>query len=85
MRQMYAQDYCDTIPHKDPLPPHIFQLANSSDYHMKYHAIILSCVPSSLPITTERLSPGKQGSKLGTQVPASEFILESFARTLFNP
>jgi chitin synthase len=32
-------------------------------------------------------SPGKKGSKLGTQVPAAEFILESFgsARTLFNP
>ncbi|KAJ7840428.1 glycosyltransferase family 2 protein [Mycena leptocephala] len=32
-------------------------------------------------------NPGKKGSKLATQVPASEFVLESFgnARTLFNP
>jgi chitin synthase len=32
-------------------------------------------------------SPGKKGSKLVTQVPASEFVLETFgnARTLFNP
>lgn len=32
-------------------------------------------------------SPGKKGSKLATQVPASEFVLETFghARTLFNP
>jgi chitin synthase len=32
-------------------------------------------------------NPGKKGSKLGTQVPASEFVLETFgnARTIFNP
>ena len=32
-------------------------------------------------------NPGKKGSKLANQVPASEFVLESFgnARTLFNP
>ena len=32
-------------------------------------------------------SPRKKGSKLAAQVPASEFVLESFgnARTLFNP
>ncbi len=32
-------------------------------------------------------NPGKKGAKLGSQVPASEFVLESFgnARTLFNP
>ena len=32
-------------------------------------------------------NPGKKGSKLAGQVPASEFVLESFgnARTLFNP
>ena len=32
-------------------------------------------------------SPGGKGSKLATQVPASEFVLKSFgnARTLFNP
>ncbi len=32
-------------------------------------------------------NPGKKGAKLATQVPASEFVLETFgnARTLFNP
>lgn len=32
-------------------------------------------------------NPGKKGSKLATQVPAAEFVLETFgnARTLFNP
>ena len=32
-------------------------------------------------------NPGKKGSKLASQVPASEFVLETFgnARTLFNP
>ena len=32
-------------------------------------------------------NPGKKGHKLGTQIPASEFVLETFgsARTLFNP
>ena len=31
--------------------------------------------------------PGKKGSKLGHQVPAAEFVLETFgnSRTLFNP
>lgn len=31
--------------------------------------------------------PGKKGAKLVTQVPAAEFVLETFgnARTLFNP
>lgn len=32
-------------------------------------------------------NPGKKGSKLSTQIPSAEFVLESFgnARTLFNP
>ncbi|KAL0064520.1 Chitin synthase, class 8 [Marasmius tenuissimus] len=32
-------------------------------------------------------NPGKKGSKLASQVPAADFVLESFgnARTLFNP
>jgi len=32
-------------------------------------------------------NPGKKGSKLATQLPASEFVLETFgnARALFNP
>ncbi|KAJ7036193.1 glycosyltransferase family 2 protein [Mycena alexandri] len=100
--QKYAQDYRDTSPHKDPLPPHIFQLANNAYYHMKRttqdQAIIFSGETASGKSENRRLAiktllelsvspPGKKGSKLGTQVPASEFVLESFgnARTLFNP
>ena len=32
-------------------------------------------------------NPGKKGSKLASQVPAAEFVIETFgnARTLFNP
>ncbi|RDB15511.1 hypothetical protein Hypma_004168 [Hypsizygus marmoreus] len=31
----YAAEYRDTSEHKQPLPPHIFQLANNAYYHMK--------------------------------------------------
>ncbi|KAF8625844.1 hypothetical protein AX17_006740 [Amanita inopinata Kibby_2008] len=84
------------------LPPHIFQLANNAYYHMKRttqdQCILFSGETSSGKSENRRLAikallelsvsnPGKKGSKLGTQVPASEFVLESFgnARTLFNP
>ncbi|KAJ7164534.1 glycosyltransferase family 2 protein [Mycena filopes] len=100
--QKYAAHYRDTSPHKDPLPPHIFQLANNAYYHMKRttqdQSIIFSGETASGKSENRRLaiktllelsvSPaGKKGSKLATQVPASEFVLESFgnARTLFNP
>ncbi|KAJ7506209.1 glycosyltransferase family 2 protein [Mycena galericulata] len=98
----YAAEYRDTSEHKDPLPPHIFQLANNAYYHMKRttqdQSIIFSGETASGKSENRRLaiktllelsvsSPGKKGSKLATQVPASEFVLESFgnARTLFNP
>ncbi|KAJ7185953.1 P-loop containing nucleoside triphosphate hydrolase protein, partial [Mycena filopes] len=96
--QKYAAHYRDTSPHKDPLPPHIFQLANNAYYHMKMTTQDYSGETASGKSENRRLaiktllelsvSPaGKKGSKLATQVPASEFILESFgnARTLFNP
>ncbi|KAJ7117961.1 glycosyltransferase family 2 protein [Mycena crocata] len=98
----YAAEYRDTSEHKEPLPPHIFQLANNAYYHMKRttqdQSIIFSGETASGKSENRRLAiktllelsvsnPGKKGSKLATQVPASEFVLESFgnARTLFNP
>lgn len=84
------------------LPPHIFQLANNAYYHMRRtgqdQGILFSGETSSGKSENRRLAikamlelsvsnPGKKGSKLGSQIPASEFVLESFgnARTLFNP
>ena len=31
----YAAEYRNTSPDKEPLPPHIFQLANNAYYHMR--------------------------------------------------
>lgn len=31
----YAAEYRDTSPAREPLPPHIFQLANNAYYHMR--------------------------------------------------
>ncbi|KAF8064853.1 glycosyltransferase family 2 protein [Lyophyllum atratum] len=98
----YAAEYRDTSEHKQPLPPHIFQLANNAYYHMKRtsqdQTIVFSGETGSGKSENRRLAiktllehsvpnPGKKGSKLATQVPASEFVLETFgnARTLFNP
>ncbi|KAF5373421.1 hypothetical protein D9615_009450 [Tricholomella constricta] len=98
----YATEYRDTSEHKQPLPPHIFQLANNAYYHMRRttqdQTIVFSGETGSGKSENRRLAiktllelsvsnPGKKGSKLATQVPASEFVLETFgnARTLFNP
>ncbi|KAF8121177.1 P-loop containing nucleoside triphosphate hydrolase protein, partial [Boletus edulis] len=87
---------------RPPLPPHIFQLANNAYYHMRRtiqdQSLIMSGEAGSGKSETRRLAiktllelsvsnPGKKGSKLATQVPAAEFVIESFgnARTLFNP
>jgi len=97
----YAAEYRDTSQDKIPLPPHIFQLANNAYYHMRRttqdQCILLSGESGSGKSESRRLAiktllelsvsnPGKKGSKLATQVPAAEFVLESFghARTLFN-
>ncbi|KZP20345.1 glycosyltransferase family 2 protein [Athelia psychrophila] len=98
----YAAEYRDTSETKERLPPHIFQLANNAYYHMRRttqdQSILLSGETGSGKSENRRLAikaflelsvsnPGKKGSKLAAQVPASEFVLESFgsARTLFNP
>ena len=33
--QKYAAEYRDSSGHKEPLPPHIFQMANNAYYHMR--------------------------------------------------
>ncbi|KAI6019144.1 glycosyltransferase family 2 protein [Pisolithus marmoratus] len=98
----YAAEYRDTSPSKSRLPPHIFQLANNAYYHMRRTAqdqsILFSGETASGKSENRRLSiktllelsvsnPGKKGAKLVHQVPAAEFVIESFgnARTLFNP
>ncbi|KAI0074333.1 glycosyltransferase family 2 protein [Panus rudis PR-1116 ss-1] len=98
----YAAEYRDTSPSKVPLPPHVFQLANNAYYHMRRttqdQCILLTGETGSGKSESRRLAiktllelsvsnPGKKGSKLATQVPAAEFVLETFgnARTLFNP
>ncbi|KAF8147259.1 glycosyltransferase family 2 protein [Crassisporium funariophilum] len=98
----YASEYRDSSEHKERLPPHIFQLANNAYYHMRRttqdQCLVFSGETGSGKSENRRLAiktllelsvsnPGKKGSKLATQVPASEFVLETFgnARTLFNP
>ncbi|KAI0062534.1 glycosyltransferase family 2 protein [Artomyces pyxidatus] len=97
----YAAEYRNTADGKERLPPHIFQLANNAYYHMRRttqdQSIILNGETGSGKSENRRLAiktllelsvsnPGKKGSKLAHQVPAAEFVLESFgnARTLFN-
>ncbi|KAF7324025.1 Glycosyltransferase family 2 protein [Mycena kentingensis (nom. inval.)] len=96
----YAAEYRDTSEDKQPLPPHIFQLANNAYSHMRRTAqdqsMLLEtgssksenyrlAIETILEFNVSNL--GKKGSKLATQVPASEFVPETFAhaRTLFNP
>ncbi|KZT04957.1 glycosyltransferase family 2 protein [Laetiporus sulphureus 93-53] len=98
----YASEYRDTSPDKVRLPPHVFQLANNAYYHMRRtnqdQSILLSGETASGKSENRRLAiktllelsvsqPGKKGAKLAHQVPAVEFVLETFgnARTLFNP
>ncbi|KIM66094.1 hypothetical protein SCLCIDRAFT_1155370, partial [Scleroderma citrinum Foug A] len=98
----YAAEYRDTTPGRIPLPPHIFQLANNSYYHMRWtwqdQTMLFSgetvsgksenchlAIKSLLELSVS--NPGKKGSKLASQVPTVEFVIEMFgnARTLFNP
>lgn len=50
----YAAEYRDTSEHKEPLPPHIFQVANNAYYHMKRttqdQSIIFRCVIIYIPL-----------------------------------
>ncbi|KZT54073.1 glycosyltransferase family 2 protein [Calocera cornea HHB12733] len=92
----------DTSEDRQPRPPHIFQLANNAYFHMRRtnmdQCILMSGESGSGKSEARRLaiksilelsvtSPGKKGSKLATQIPSAEYVLESFgnARTLHNP
>ncbi|KDQ56608.1 glycosyltransferase family 2 protein [Jaapia argillacea MUCL 33604] len=99
----YAGEYRETVEGKEEsAAPHVFRLANNAYYHMRRtgqdQCILMIGETGSGKSENRRLAiksllelsvsnPGKKGSKLATQVPAAEFILESFgnARTLFNP
>ncbi|TFK50010.1 glycosyltransferase family 2 protein [Heliocybe sulcata] len=99
--QKYNAEHRDTSLSRIPLPPHVFQLAANAYYHMRRtsqdQCILLSGETGSGKSESRRLSikilldlsinsPGKKGAKLADQLPASEFILESFgnASTLQN-
>ncbi|KAG6369959.1 P-loop containing nucleoside triphosphate hydrolase protein [Boletus reticuloceps] len=87
---------------RTPFHPTSSSLVNNAYYHMRHttqdQSLIISGETGSGKSETRRLviktlpelsvsNPGKKGSKLATQVPAAEFVVESFgnARTLFNP
>ncbi|KAK1234699.1 hypothetical protein PQX77_002096 [Marasmius sp. AFHP31] len=98
----YAAEYRNTTLKKELQPPHIFQLANNAYYHMKRttqdQVIVFSgetgsgksesrCLAIKSILELSVSNPGTKGSKLSSQVPAADFVLESFgnARTLVNP
>ncbi|KAF8313908.1 chitin synthase-domain-containing protein [Cantharellus anzutake] len=98
----YATEYRDTSGEKEYRSPHIFQLANNAYYHMRRtgqdQSLLFSGETGAGKSESRRLAiksvielsvsnPGKKGSKLASQIPSADFILESFgnARTLFNP
>ncbi|KAG9050905.1 hypothetical protein FS842_011290, partial [Serendipita sp. 407] len=98
----YAHEYRETAQNKTRHPPHIFQLANNAYYNMRRtsqdQSIIFTGETCSGKSENRRLAlksitelsisnPGKKGSKLATQIPSAEFVLESFgnARTMYNP
>ncbi|KAF8688556.1 TRAFAC class myosin-kinesin ATPase superfamily Myosin family, partial [Rhizoctonia solani] len=98
----YASEYRDAERDGPPREPHIFQLSNNAYYHMRRttqdQSIVFFGETASGKSENRRLAiksilelsvpnPGKKGSKLSQQIPAAEFVLESFgnARTLFNP
>ncbi|KAG8923717.1 hypothetical protein FRC02_010963 [Tulasnella sp. 418] len=98
----YCAEYRDTAEEKTYKPPHVFQLAANAYYHMRRttqdQSILIAGETGSGKSESRRLAikvilelsvsnPGKKGSKLSSQIPSAEFVLESFgnARTLFNP
>ncbi|KAF8345668.1 glycosyltransferase family 2 protein, partial [Amanita rubescens] len=77
----YAAEYRDTSEGRDKAsqqPPHIFQLSNNAYYHMKRTGQDNVFFSAFLELSVS--NPGKKGSKLGSQVPASEFVLETFGK-----
>lgn len=97
--QEYVADYKDTSGQRSQLPPHAFQIASQAYLHMRRtgqdQSIILSGETGSGKSETRKLavklltgisSHQKKESRVQSQVPNSEFILESFgnAKTLKN-
>ncbi|KAG2066972.1 P-loop containing nucleoside triphosphate hydrolase protein [Suillus decipiens] len=88
--------YVSSNADSSPLSPHIFQLTNNAYYHMKQTTQDYSEIDSGksenhrlaikiiLELSVSNL--GMKGSKLATQLPTAEFVIESFgnACTLFN-
>ncbi|KAG8881835.1 hypothetical protein FRB98_004105 [Tulasnella sp. 332] len=82
----YCAEYRDTAEEKSYKTPHVFQLASNagetgsgkSESRRLAIKIIIELSVSN---------PGKKGSKLSSQIPSAEYVLETFgcARTLLNP
>ncbi|KDQ13770.1 glycosyltransferase family 2 protein [Botryobasidium botryosum FD-172 SS1] len=98
----YASEYRDTSEDKIYRAPHVFQLTNNAYYRMRRtgqdQCILFSGETGSGKSESRRLAiksilelsvsnPGKKGSKLSSQIPSAEFVIETFgnARTLLNP
>ncbi|PKY38336.1 glycosyltransferase family 2 protein [Rhizophagus irregularis] len=100
--QEYVADYKDTSGQRATLPPHSFQLASQAYLHMRRtgqdQSIILSGESGSGKSETRKLlvkqlialsshnKSNKKESRVQTQIPFSEIILESFgnAKTISN-
>ncbi|RIB29616.1 glycosyltransferase family 2 protein [Gigaspora rosea] len=97
--QDYVADYKDTSSQRTPLPPHAFQIASHAYLHMRRtgqdQSIILNGESGSGKSETRKLlvkqltalsAHHKKASRVQTQVPCSEFILDSFgnAKTISN-
>ncbi|CAG8672634.1 21629_t:CDS:2, partial [Dentiscutata erythropus] len=97
--QDYVADYKDTSSQSTPLPPHAFQIASHAYLHMRRtgqdQSIILNGESGSGKSETRKLlvkqltalsAHHKKASRVQTQVPYSEFILDSFgnAKTISN-
>ncbi|RHZ77100.1 hypothetical protein Glove_186g151 [Diversispora epigaea] len=97
--QEYVANYKDYSSQKDQLPPHAFQISSHAYLHMRRtgqdQSIILSGESGSGKSETRKLlvkqlialsANPKKESRVQSQVPNSEFILESFgnAKTIVN-
>ncbi|RXW18316.1 hypothetical protein EST38_g7538 [Candolleomyces aberdarensis] len=96
----YADEYRDVTLYevqeggsKEKLPPHVYQLANNSYYHMRRtgqdQCIVFTGETGSGKSESRRLAtkslltlstppPGKKNNKLAASIPAAEYVLESF-------
>ncbi|CAG8492693.1 1103_t:CDS:2 [Cetraspora pellucida] len=92
--QEYVTDYKDTSGQSTSLPPHAFQIVSHSYLHMRRtgqdQSIILNGKSETRKLLVKQLialsAHHKKASRVQTQVPCSEFILDSFgnAKTCSN-